>query len=234
MSVPVPPWQQRAARDRPTKRPLSLELIVRTALELLDSEGLDAVSMRKVAQRLGTGAASLYAYVRNKDELHELMLDLVIGEIRVPELDPEKWQETLKDLIRQQVEVLTAHPGIAQVVMRTPAPAGPNALVVSEAMMAILRTAGFSDRVVAFSVDTLALFATAVAMERSADFGLSDAERGERMEMIGRYFAELPADRFPTIVGLLPALMSGDEDERFEFGLDILIRGIAAHATDSV
>ncbi|MFI0467950.1 TetR/AcrR family transcriptional regulator [Saccharopolyspora sp. 5N102] len=233
MSLPVPPWQQRAVRDRAAKRPLSLELIVRTALELLDSEGLDAVSMRKVAQRLGTGAASLYAYVRNKDELHELMLDLVIGEIRVPELDPEKWQETLKDLIRQQVEVLTAHPGIAQVVMRTPAPAGPNALIVSEAMMAILRSAGFSDRVVAFSVDILALFATAVAMERSADFGLSDAERGERMEMIGRYFAELPADRFPTIVALLPALMSGDEDERFEFGLDILIRGIAAHAADS-
>ncbi|MEV0702033.1 TetR/AcrR family transcriptional regulator [Saccharopolyspora sp. NPDC050389] len=230
MSLPVPPWQQRAARDRPAKRPLSLELIVRTALELLDSEGLDAVSMRKVAQRLGTGAASLYAYVRNKDELHELMLDLVIGEMRVPELDPEKWQETLKDLIRQQVQVLTAHPGIAQVVMRTPAPAGPNALDVSEAMMAILSSAGLSDRVVAFSVDILALFATAVAMERSADFGLSDAERGERMKMVGQYFAELPAQRFPTIVALLPALMSGDEDERFEFGLDLLVQGIAAHA----
>ncbi|PKW12661.1 TetR/AcrR family transcriptional regulator [Saccharopolyspora spinosa] len=228
MSVPVPPWQQRAARERPAKQPLSLELIVRTALELLDSEGLDAVSMRKVAQRLGTGAASLYAYVRNKDELHELMLDLVIGEIEVPQPDPEKWQEQIKDLICQQVEVLTAHPGIAQVVMRTPAPTGPNALVVSEAMMAVLRSAGLSDRVVAFAVDILALFGTAVAMERSADFGLSDAERIERMEMVQQYFSDLPADRFPTMVSMLPALMSGDEEERFEFGLDILVQGIAA------
>jgi AcrR family transcriptional regulator len=230
MSVPVPPWQQRAARNRPAKQPLSLELIVRTALDLLDSEGLDAVSMRKVAQRLGTGAASLYAYVHNKDELHELMLDLVIGEIEVPKLDPGKWQEQIKDVVRQQVEVLTAHPGIAQVVVRTPAPTGPNALVIAEAMMAILRSAGLSDRVVAFAVDILALFGTAVAMERSADFGLSDAERVERMQMVQRYFSELPAERFPTTVSLLPALMSGDDDERFEFGLDLLVQGIAAHA----
>ena len=91
MSVPVPPWRQRAARE--SKQPLSLDLILRTALELLDAEGLDAVSMRKVAQRLGTGAASLYAYVRNKDELHELVLDLVLGEIELPEPDPARWQE---------------------------------------------------------------------------------------------------------------------------------------------
>lgn len=124
--------------------------------------------------------------------------------------------------------MLTAHPGIAQVVMRTPAPTGPNALVVSEAMMAVLRSAGLSDRVVAFAVDILALFGTAVAMERSADFGLSDAERIERMEMVQQYFSELPADRFPTMVSMLPALMSGDEEERFDFGLDILVQGIAA------
>src|SRR5690606_16574099 len=152
------------ARQRSVKQPLSLELIVRTALELLDAEGLDAVSMRKVAQRLGTGAASLYAHVRNKDELHELVLDLVIGEIALPEPDPEKWQDQLKELVRQQVAVLSAHPGIAQVVMRTPAPTGPNALRVSEAMLAILRSAGMPDRVVAFAVDVLALYGTAVAL----------------------------------------------------------------------
>ncbi|GAA4620242.1 TetR/AcrR family transcriptional regulator [Saccharopolyspora hordei] len=230
MSVPVPPWQQRAARQRSVKQPLSLELIVRTALELLDAEGLDAVSMRKVAQRLGTGAASLYAHVRNKDELHELVLDLVIGEIALPEPDPEKWQDQLKELVRQQVAVLSAHPGIAQVVMRTPAPTGPNALRVSEAMLAILRSAGMPDRVVAFAVDVLALYGTAVALERTADFGLSDDERRERLAQVEQYFGALPPERFPTITALLPALVSGSDDERFEFGLDLLVRGLAAHA----
>ncbi|MER5387990.1 TetR/AcrR family transcriptional regulator [Saccharopolyspora sp. NPDC002686] len=227
MSVPVPPWRQRVARERPVKQPLSLELIVRTALDLLDTEGLDAVSMRKVAQRLGTGAASLYAYVRNKDELHELMLDLVIGEIALPEPAPEKWQEQIKELIRQQVAVLSAHPGIAQVVMRTPAPTGPNALVVSETMMAVLRSAGMPDRTVAFAVDILALYGTAVAMERTADFGLTDAERDERFAQVGQYFAQLPPERFPTITALLPVLMDGTEEDRFEFGLDLLVRGLA-------
>ncbi|MER7013954.1 TetR/AcrR family transcriptional regulator [Saccharopolyspora sp. NPDC000359] len=227
MSVPVPPWRQRAARERSVKQPLSLDLIVRTALDLLDTEGLDAVSMRKVAQRLGTGAASLYAYVRNKDELLELVLDLVIGEITLPGPDPAKWQDQLKDLVRQQVAVLSAHPGIAQVVLRTPAPTGPNALDVSEAMMAILRAAGKSDRVVAFAVDVLALYGTAVAMERTADFGLTEAERHERLTQVQQYFAELPPDRFPTITALLPALMSGTDEERFEFGLSLLVQGLA-------
>lgn len=230
MSVPVPPWQQRAARERPVKRPLSLDLIVRTALELLDTEGLDAVSMRKVAQRLGTGAASLYAHVRNKDELHELMLDLVIGEIEVPEPDPAHWRQQIKDLVNRQVEVFSAHPGIAQVVLRTPAPTGPNALTVTEAMLSILRAAGLPDREVAFAVDVIALFATAAAMELSADFGLGDEQRAERIRQVEQYFAALPADRFPTLVSMLPVLSQGDYRERFEFGLDLLLDGLAARA----
>jgi AcrR family transcriptional regulator len=230
MSVPVPPWQQRAARERPVKRPLSLELIVRTALELLDTEGLDAVSMRKVAQRLGTGAASLYAHVRNKDELHELMLDLVIGEIEVPDPDPANWRQQIKDLVNRQVEVFSAHPGIAQVVLRTPAPTGPNALTVTEAMLSILRAAGLPDREVAFAVDVIALFATAAAMELSADFGLGDEQRAERIRQVEQYFAALPADRFPTLVSMVPVLSQGDYRERFEFGLDLLLEGVAARS----
>ncbi|GAA0526209.1 transcriptional regulator [Saccharopolyspora subtropica] len=232
MSVPVPPWQQRAARSRAPKQPLSLELIVRTALDLLDAEGLDAVSMRKVAQRLGTGAASLYAHVRNKDELHELMLDLVFGEIEVPRPDPRRWQDQIKAVIRRQVEVLARHPGIAQVVLRTPAPTGPNALGITEAMLAILRSAGLPDRAVAFGVDILALYGTAAALERSAGFGLDEAELGDRMRQVGEYLTQLPAERFPTIVAMLPALMSGDADERFEFGLDLIVRGLAEHASE--
>lgn len=230
MDVPVPPWQQRAARNRQAKQPLSLESIVRTALELLDAEGLEAVSMRKVAQRLGTGAASLYAYVRNKDELHELMLDLVIGEIELQEPDPGNWRGQLREVLLRQVEVLAAHPGIAQVVMRTPAPTGPNALAVTEMMLSILRAGGLQDQDAAWATDILALYATAAAMELSADFGLSDAERDERMAQVQRYFAELPAERFPTLVSMLPALSSGDYQDRFQFGLDLILSGLESRA----
>ncbi|GAA4834719.1 TetR family transcriptional regulator ActII [Saccharopolyspora rosea] len=233
MSVPVPPWRQRAAREPSAKQPLSLDLILRTALELLDAEGLDAVSMRKVAQRLGTGAASLYAYVRNKDELHELVLDLVLGEIELPEPDPARWQEQVKDLLRQSVEVMTRHPGIAVVPLRAPAPTGPNAVAVTEALLALLRAGGLPERVVAFAADFLALCGTAVAMERSADFGLTEAERTTRMAQVEQYYSQLPRDHFPVLTAMLPVLMSGDADERFEFGLDLVVRGLATHACDA-
>ncbi|CAM05728.1 TetR family transcriptional regulator [Saccharopolyspora erythraea NRRL 2338] len=230
MSVPVPPWQQRAGRSRAGRQPLSLEAIVGTALGLMDREGLDAVSMRRVAQELGTGAASLYAYVRNKSELHELMLDLVIGEIPVPEPDPARWRDQLKQIARDQVRVFAEHPGIAQVVMRTPAPTGPNALAMMEAVLAILRSAGLPDRVVAFAADLLALYPNAVALERSAAFGLPAEELGERMSQVERYFSQLPRETFPTIVALLPSLMAGEGDERFEFGLEVIMRGLESWA----
>lgn len=228
MSPPVPPWQQRAARGRAASQPLSLDAIVRTALDLLNGEGLGAVSMRRLAQQFGTGAASLYAHVRNKDELHALMLDLVLGEVFLPEPDPGRWQEQVKELVRDQLRVFGAHPGIAQVLMRTSARAGPNALAVTEAMLALLRSAGLPDRTVAFAVDLLALYPTAVAVERSTGSGLADDEKGERAPRVRQYFASLPADRFPNLVAMRGALPAGDEDERFEFGLDLIVQGLAA------
>ncbi|WP_344678580.1 TetR/AcrR family transcriptional regulator [Saccharopolyspora taberi] len=226
MSVPDPPWQQRAARKRSAKRPLDTDVIVRTALELTDREGLDAVSMRRVAQELGTGAASLYAYVRNKSELQELMLDLVIGEVPLPEPDPARWEEQLKQFARDQLRVFTAHPGMAQVVARTPAPTGPNALQVTETMLTLLRGAGLPDRIAAFAVDLLALYPNAIALERTADFALTDGERDERMSQVEDYFAALPAERFPNLLAILPVMMSDEGEERFEFGLELIMRGL--------
>lgn len=86
MVVPTPPWQRptRTLADRP---PLSRQRIVDKALALLAKEGLDAVSMRRVAQALATGPASLYAHLRNKEELDQLMLDQLIGAVTVPEPD---------------------------------------------------------------------------------------------------------------------------------------------------
>ena len=103
-SLPIPPWS--AARERPVgapaKTPLTREAIVEAALAVLDAEGLEGVSMRRVAQRLGTGPASLYQHVSNKDELLELVLDRVAGDIEIPEpgVGPDAWQAPLKDLLK--------------------------------------------------------------------------------------------------------------------------------------
>ena len=115
-------------RARPAKAPLSQQTIVDAALRVLDEDGVEAVTMRRVAQLLDTGAASLYVYVRNRDELLGLLLDRVAGEIPLPAPDSAQgWRADLTELIQNAVKVLSRHRGIASVAFAN-VPTGPNAL----------------------------------------------------------------------------------------------------------
>src|SRR5580700_2959567 len=99
--IPPPPWQRlpdRSARRR--REPISREAIVKAAVDLLDREGLPALSMRRLGDELGAGAASLYWHVGSKDGLLDLVLDEIIGEGQVPDPDPARWQEQLKEVAR--------------------------------------------------------------------------------------------------------------------------------------
>ncbi len=227
MTVPTPPWQ-RPSRSGPDRRPLSQRRIVDQALALLAGEGLDAVSMRRVAQALDTGPASLYAHLRNKEELYQLMLDQLIGEVTVPEPDPKRWREQLKELMRSMVRVMTEHPGSAQLAIATTVPTGPNALRLTEGMLAILRSGGLSDRVTAFAGDLIATYTSALALEAGAwaSAAPDPTARAERSHQIRDYFAALPYDRFPHTVALAATLTEGDGEERFEFGLEVLVAGL--------
>jgi len=96
--TPEPPWA-RGPEDRPARRvSLTREGIVDAALVVLDRDGIEGFSMRAVAEELGTGAGSLYWHVRGKEELLNLMVDRVIGELEVPDPDPPRWQEQAKEL----------------------------------------------------------------------------------------------------------------------------------------
>src|SRR5690349_1752575 len=142
---PAPPWErlpQRAASRR--RDPLTREAIVAAALAVLDAEGLDGFSMRRVAERLDTGAASLYWHVGSKDGLLDLVLDRVIGEQRVPDPEPGRWPEQLRELARKQREICLRHPWIVEVSIGR-IPMGPNALNYSERVLAILKSGGVPD-----------------------------------------------------------------------------------------
>lgn len=226
MAIPTPPWR-RPSRSVPGRPPLSQQRIVDQALTLLAEEGLDAVSMRRVAQALGTGPASLYAHLRNKEELYELMLDQLIGEVTVPEPDPRRWREQLKELMRSMVRVMTDHPGSAQLAIVTTVPTGTSALRVMEGMLAILRAGGLPDRVAAFAGDLIATYVSALALEAGAWAGAADpAAAAERAHQIRDYFASLPPDRFSHLVALAGPLTEGSVEERFEFGLEVLVTGL--------
>lgn len=216
---------------RPARRSLHRDLIVDTALELLGKGDLESVSMRRVAQALGTGAASLYAHVANKDELYELMLDRLLGTIPIPEPDPDRWQEQLREVARAQLAVLTSYPGIARVGMETTVPTGPATLRHGEGVLALLRAGGLPDRTAALAFDALALWCSAFAVEVSAlESGEVDAAEVERRSaQIGEYMAAR-ADEFPNLLTLGPTLSSTPAQERFEFGLDVFLAGLAALA----
>jgi AcrR family transcriptional regulator len=217
-------------RSRPAaqqRRALSQDLIVDTALELLGKGSLDTVSMRRVAQTLGTGPASLYAHVNNKEELHELMLDRLLGQLPRPKPDPGIWTEQILEMARAQLKMLTAYPGIARVGLETVVPAGPNALAYGEAVLAILRAGGLPDRVAVFAFDTLSLWCSAFAYEISAiRTGEIDKEDiVARSREIGSYMAARPA-QFPNLLGVGQLLSEATADERFEFALDVFLAGL--------
>jgi AcrR family transcriptional regulator len=190
----------------------------------------DAVTMRRVAQELGTGAGSLYAHVDNKDDLLELVRDRVIGEAVVPDPDPENWREQAKDCVREMRRVFVGHGDLARVNLAN-IPLGPNAVAQMDRILAILRSSGLPDQVVAYAADLLALYATAIAVEDSSYASRLSPEETERyFREVGEYIHSLPADRFPNTAALAGHLTAGDPEERFEFRLEVLISGLAAQA----
>jgi AcrR family transcriptional regulator len=218
----------RSRRDRPAKAALSREAIVAAGLEILRSEGFEALSMRRVAQALDTGPASLYVYVENRDALHALLFDAAIGTITIEATDPERWREQLHALITRLTTMMSEeYPGIAIMGMAT-IPTGENALRVTESMMSLLRAGGAGDQAIAYAADLISMYATAIAYEQAlyqqlyADPGHEESELARVMER----FTQIPADRYPTMASVAPLMTRGDGHERFSLGLDIIINGL--------
>ncbi|MYS79423.1 TetR family transcriptional regulator [Streptomyces sp. SID5474] len=229
--VPVPPWRTSPKSRSPRKPALSQEAIVTAALEIIDAEGLDALSMRRVAQRFDTGAASLYAYVASKEELVELVVDRVNGEVLIPTADPDRWREQLREAMFAIRDVYASHRDLGRALIGA-VPIGPNSLDSTERLLAILRAGGLSAKVSAFAADLLSMYTVTSGLEMGGQntmHGATDEERGAYYTRVHDYFASLPAARFPTLTSLGDALTSGDGDERFAFGIDVLLLGMVAY-----
>jgi AcrR family transcriptional regulator len=208
---------------------LSRDAIAAAALAIVDRDGLDALTMRGVAQYMGTGAASLYAHVASKEDLLELVVDRVIGEIELPgEPDSEQWQERIKEWAHAVRAVFLRHRDLARASFAR-VPLGENALAGSERLIAVMRAGGLSDQVIAYACDLLPLYVMAICYEESL-YGseTSPEDIAKYVADMRDYFESLPRDRFPNMVSLAGPLTAGAGDERFEFGLDVLVRGLAA------
>jgi AcrR family transcriptional regulator len=226
------PWQPISPEKpaRPAREPLTRERIVDAALRILLEQGYEAVSMRKVAQALDTGPASLYAHVANKRELDQLLVDRAAEGIAIPAPDPARWREQVKEVLRSALKAMRANPGVARAAIGQ-VPMGERALDSTEGLLAILKAGRVPDQPAAWAIDMFMLYITAVAFEESVQ-GASSWTPEEVETFVGgmRTFLQgLPTDRYPITVALAGALTAGaNPDERFEFGLEILLGGLAA------
>jgi AcrR family transcriptional regulator len=228
------PWNP-LPEPRPTRVQLDREQIIEAALRISDAEGIDAVSTRRVAAEFGTGPSSLYAHVSNKDELLRLMFDRVCGEVELPPHQPDRWQQQVKEMMQATHQILLAHNDLARVALAF-IPNGPNALRSSEWMFGLVIKGGLPPHMSAWAIERIFLYVTADAYENSIwraqlrDLGLSKeaAEAKVRSEMQA-HLSALPAAEFPYLTTFPAAMTWGNSEERFEFGLDLLVDGLARH-----
>jgi AcrR family transcriptional regulator len=242
--VPPPPWQRTPVRaSRRRRDPISKAAIVATAIRLLDSEGLRALSMRRIADQLGTGAASLYWHVGSKDGLLDLVFDEIIGELAVPDPDPPRWREQIKDVARAQRAISLRHPYVVQISIGR-IPLGPNALRYSERMLAILRAGGLPPRLAVQGSHLLISTVNGFTLdETGVDSGDGDgapaaggagqadesggADGADAAELASAYIGALPEQRFPNLVALAGEFSYADPNERFELLIEIFVDGLA-------
>jgi TetR/AcrR family transcriptional regulator, tetracycline repressor protein len=214
--------------DRPPgRRPVvTRDRLVREALGLLDEVGFDGLTMRRLAERLGVQAASLYNHVADKLELLALLADAICAE--VPDPDGRRpWRAQLEAVAREYRRALLAHRDAARVLGATP-PVGPNRLRLIERTLSALRAAGFDDAVVADAANLVNTFVTGFALDETQwRAGVGDDQ--DRSDAFARWFASLPADRYPTIAAVAERLLDADMDRRFELGLGALLDGLERH-----
>src|SRR6478736_8112806 len=224
----------RSRRDRPAKAALSREAIVDAALAIAREEGVEALSMRRLAQALDTGPASLYVYVASRDALWELLCDAALATVETEPTDPERWREQLHELAARTVKMMAVdYPGMARLAMAH-IPVGDNSLRVVESMMSLLKAGGVSDQAAAYAADLIGSYTTAIAYEESLYATLyNDPEHVEReVGRIAERFADLPPERYPTLAALADKMTMGDGEERFSLGLDVIINGLLETPTE--
>jgi AcrR family transcriptional regulator len=212
-------------RERPAKPALTREGIVATALTVMRGEGLERVTMRRLAQELDTGAASLYVYVRNTAELHAYLLDELLSGL---DLSPVRargdWRERLIRILLSYTTVLIEHPGLAQSALVT-RPSGPGFLSLVDGLLALLDGKTSPDRA-AWALDLLLHFATSTAVEQGTRMRAVDA--GDEEDKVAAAILDATPDTYPHIAALGMDLMSGDGPDRLDWGFHVLINGVLA------
>ena len=218
----------------PERTRLSQAVVIDRALAIGDAEGLDAVTIRRVAAELGVTPMALYWHFRAKDELLAGLADRIWGEIDTDVGPAGDWSQQLRRMLESLVRVLRAHPCASQILASTEKLHGDAALGVTETALEVLGRGGF-DRVHASEIARSALW-TGLMLVMSAP-GFDPAAAGddlaETMRRTQVRLAMLPPDRYPRLVqaaAAMTACSAEDQDFHYRFGIDLFIAGVRAMA----
>ena len=204
--------------------PLSRERVLRAAFDRTDKEGVEALTMRKLAQELGVEAMSLYRHVRNKGDIVDGMVDLVFAEIGQPPSGVD-WKAAMRQRAISAREVLTGHPW-AIGLMESRSTPGPATLQHHDAVLACLRNQGFSIALAGHAYSALDSYIYGFALSQAS----LPFDTGEQAAaMVEMFLRQFPAEQFPHLfeMGSQHVMRPGyDYAKEFEFGLDLILDGL--------
>jgi len=211
----VSPESTQEPRNEP---PLSLERIVATAVELLDAHGVDGLKMRQLADRLGSGAMSLYWHVDNKEQVFDLALDSVLKSGGPPRTDESQdWRRDIVHMLEDWRTCMLRHPWSASLLPRRAL--GPNILGRLELLSKTLSRAGVADADLNVAIWSLWNYVIGATITR-ASFDVSDDDRATAQQRLSSL-----SEHYPTIVRSR-LLLDNDWDGAFRKGLDFLLDGL--------
>ncbi|MFD4953921.1 TetR/AcrR family transcriptional regulator [Streptomyces sp. NPDC058451] len=211
-------------RERPAKPALTRRGIVDVAVRVMRSEGLEKVTMRRLAQELDTGPSSLYVYVANTAELHAAVLDALLGEVDLAvDGAGAGWRDQLVAVLTSYTRVLFEHPQLARSAL-VARPSGENYLNLVERLLSLLSGSGAPREQVAWGIDNLLQYATATAAEHGTQSNSPELQN-DWNALISAAHAVHEATH-PMVKAHMPALLAGPAEQRLAWGFDVLINGI--------
>jgi TetR/AcrR family transcriptional regulator, tetracycline repressor protein len=220
--------KETASQTEPTterREPLTRERIVEAALRVMDAEGLEAVTMRRIGRELGVEAMSLYNHVEDKDDILEGVTERVMNEFEFPD-STGRWAEDARAMSREWRRLLGLHPSVCQLLAERHKPLeGLATYRAMDSALGVLRRAGLSDRDAAQAFNALGGYILGfVMMEQGLMIG-NDDEHARQHDLAAE---ALQGSGLVNVMACLPHFTDCTPDNQFDFGLDLMIRGIQA------
>ena len=225
-------WFDPPIEHQDRRHQLTRERVVAEALTIIAEQGVQALTMRRLAARLEVVPGALYHHVRNKQQLHDLVLDNVLAEVDLHLDSSPGWTDQLKVVAHRLRQVLEDHSGVAD-ILKTRDPLGPHSLALAEAFLGPLQAAGFTDREAGLAFFLLVDYTIGFAVgSTSTSVNEQRVRDPATRTQLHQFFRSLPPDRFPALVALGEHVWVDNRDERFTAGLQMLVDGLE-HARTS-